>query len=104
MLAARVVNEILGQRLMLIMNLLSTLTMMIEKLYWAYVPDPPFFFLTSNSYINLIWSSRKKFSAAADNWWKSSMFTLLMPLLGPLINLLLLVPLGLSFLTKLLDL
>jgi hypothetical protein len=37
---------------------------------------------------------RKQFSAAADNWWKSSMYTLLMPLLGPLISILLLVTLG----------
>ena len=37
---------------------------------------------------------RKRFSAAADNWWKSSMYTLLMPLLGPLISILLLVTLG----------
>ena len=37
---------------------------------------------------------RKQFSATADNWWKSSMFTLLMPLLGPLISILLLVTLG----------
>ena len=36
---------------------------------------------------------RKQFSAAADNWWKSSMYTLLMPLLGPLISILLLVTL-----------
>jgi hypothetical protein len=37
---------------------------------------------------------RKQFSAAADNWWKSSVFTLLMPLHGPLIHILLVVPLG----------
>ena len=37
---------------------------------------------------------RKQFSATDDNWWKSSMFTLLMPLLGPLISILLVVTLG----------
>ena len=37
---------------------------------------------------------RKQFSAADDNWWKSSMFTLLMPFLGPLLCILLLVTLG----------
>ena len=37
---------------------------------------------------------RTQFSAAAANCWKSSMFTLLMPLLGPLISILLLVTLG----------
>ena len=37
---------------------------------------------------------RKQFSAAANNWCKSSMFTLLMPLLGPLKSILLLITLG----------
>jgi hypothetical protein len=37
---------------------------------------------------------RKEFSVDADNWWKSSMYTLLMPLLGPLISILLVVTLG----------
>ena len=37
---------------------------------------------------------RKQFSATDDNWWESSMYTLLMPLLGPLISILLLVTLG----------
>ena len=37
---------------------------------------------------------RKQFSTTADNWWKSSMFTLLMPFLGPLLCILLLVTLG----------
>ena len=45
---------------------------------------------------------RKQFSATDDNWWKSSMYTLLMPLLGPLISILLLVTWGLLFLTELL--
>ena len=37
---------------------------------------------------------RKQFSTAADNGWKSSMYTLLMPLLGSLTSILLLVTLG----------
>ena len=37
---------------------------------------------------------RKQFSATTANWWKSSMYTLLMTLLGPLISILLLVTLG----------
>ena len=45
---------------------------------------------------------RKQFSATADNRWKSSMFTLLMPLPGLLISILLLVTWGLLFLTELL--
>ena len=37
---------------------------------------------------------RKQFSVTADKWWKSSMYTLLMPLLGPLISILLVVTLA----------
>ncbi|XP_029796472.1 uncharacterized protein LOC115292540 [Suricata suricatta] len=37
---------------------------------------------------------RQKFSAAADDSWRSSMFSLLMPLVGSLISLLLMITLG----------
>uniref|UniRef100_A0A673TS38 Uncharacterized protein n=1 Tax=Suricata suricatta TaxID=37032 RepID=A0A673TS38_SURSU len=37
---------------------------------------------------------KQKFSAAADDWWKSSMLSLLMPLIGPLISLLVVIVLG----------
>ena len=44
---------------------------------------------------------RQKFSRAATDWWESSMFSLLMPLVGPLLCVLLIAILGPFILNRL---
>ena len=46
---------------------------------------------------------KQQFTTAANNWWSSSMFSLLAPLLGPLMSLLLLFTIGPCVVNKILQ-
>ena len=46
---------------------------------------------------------KQKFNSAADSWWSSSMYSLLMPLAGPLLSLLLLLTIGPCILNRIIN-
>ncbi|XP_026308176.1 endogenous retrovirus group FC1 Env polyprotein-like [Piliocolobus tephrosceles] len=46
---------------------------------------------------------QQKFTSAADSWWASSMYSLLMPLMGPLLSLLLLLTVGPCIISKIIN-